>query len=245
MGKNKKGETYRSGRNIVKFFGDVISWTVFCLLLLIAIALLYYVFANYRYSKRGRGYEPLFSLYTIISPSMEPNIKVYDVIIDVPVKDFSTLKTGDVITFKSESSISKGMTVTHRITNIKKVANKYYYTTKGDSNETEDTSLVAQDNVIGKVKFRIPQLGRIQYFLASRGGWLLVILIPAVVILITDIIKLARMLKINKQVSEVEEKPEDKEKKEAENNKRKKEIQTKLLKVDLDDEVMELPKLKK
>ncbi|MBO4245179.1 MAG: signal peptidase I [Bacilli bacterium] len=243
MGKNKKGETYRSFRGIIKFFGDVISWTVFILLLLIAIALLYYVFANYRYSKKGRGYEPLFSLYTIISPSMEPNIKVYDVIIDVPVKDYRSLKVGEVITFKSESSISKGMTVTHRITNIKKVGNKYYFTTKGDSNETEDTSLVVQDNVIGKVKLRIPQLGRIQYFLASRGGWLLVILIPAVFILITDVIKLIRMLKINKQVNEVEEASNNKEIKFG-NNKRKKELQAKLLKIDLDDEIMELPKLK-
>lgn len=243
MGKNKKGETYRSFRGIIKFFGDVISWTVFILLLLIAIALLYYVFANYRYSKKGRGYEPLFSLYTIISPSMEPNIKVYDVIIDVPVKDYRSLKVGEVITFKSESSISKGMTVTHRITNIKKVGNKYYFTTKGDSNETEDTSLVVQDNVIGKVKLRIPQLGRIQYFLASRGGWLLVILIPAIFILITDVIKLIRMLKINKQVNEVEEASNNKEIKFG-NNKRKKELQAKLLKIDLDDEIMELPKLK-
>ena len=29
----------------------------------------------------GKKYEPLISLYTIVSPSMEPNIRVYDVII--------------------------------------------------------------------------------------------------------------------------------------------------------------------
>lgn len=244
--KNKKGERrYWSFVGMFNFLKDVIAWTVFILLLIIAILLIYCVVASYRYSKKGRGYEPLFSLYTIVSPSMEPNIKVYDVIIDLPIRDFRTVKVNDVITFKSESSISKGMTVTHRVTDIKKVGGRYYFTTKGDNNKSVDSSLVSQDNVLGKVKYRIPQLGRIQYFLASRGGWLLVIFIPAVVILITDIVKLIRMLKINKKVSLLDSDSEEEKniKKEKEEFK-KEEIKVKLNKVDIDDEPIELPKLK-
>lgn len=244
--KNKKGERkYWSFVGIANFIRDVIAWTVFVLLLIIAILLIYCVIASYRYSKKGRGYEPLFSLYTIVSPSMEPNIKVYDVIIDLPVRDFRTVKVNDIITFKSESNISKGMTVTHRVTDIKKVGGKYYYTTKGDNNKSVDSSLVSQDNVLGKVKYRIPQLGRIQYFLASRGGWLVVIFIPAVIILITDAVKLIRMLKINKKVSELDDiSEEEKKKKKKKEETKKEEIKVKLNKIDIDDEPVKLPKLK-
>ena len=237
MEESKKGEKkYWSFRGIINFIKDVISWTVFILLLIIAVLLLYCVIASYRYSKKGRGYEPLFSLYTIVSPSMEPNIKVYDVIIDLPIRDFRDVKVNDVITFKSESSISKGMTVTHRVTDIKKIAGRYYFTTKGDNNQSIDSSLVSQDSVLGKVKYRIPQLGRVQYFLSSRGGWLIVILIPAVIILIADVIKLVRMIKISKKVNELQDDND-----EPKTNK----IKTKKIEIDLDDEPVILPKLKK
>ena len=237
MEENKKGEKkYWSFRGIINFIKDVISWTIFILLLIIAVLLLYCVIASYRYSKKGRGYEPLFSLYTIVSPSMEPNIKVYDVIIDLPIRDFRDVKVNDVITFKSESNISKGMTVTHRVTDIKKIAGRYYFTTKGDNNQSIDSSLVSQDSVLGKVKYRIPQLGRVQYFLSSRGGWLIVILIPAVIILIADVIKLVRMIKISKKVNELQDDNDL-----SKSNK----IKTKKIEIDLDDEPVKLPKLKK
>ena len=228
--KNKKGETkYWSFRGIIDFIKDAIAWTVFIILLIIAILLIYCVVASYRYSKKGRGYEPLFSLYTIVSPSMEPNIKVYDVIIDVPIKDYRKVKVNDVITFRSESSISQGMTVTHRVTDIKKVGSRYYFTTKGDNNQNADSTLVSQDNVLGMVKYRIPQLGRVQYFLSSRGGWLLVIFIPSVIILIIDIVKLIRMLKLHKKVSKLDQQERIEEKPD----------------IDLDDIPLKVPKLKK
>ena len=158
--KNKKGERkYWSFVGMANFIRDVIAWTVFVLLLIIAILLIYCVIASYRYSKKGRGYEPLFSLYTIVSPSMEPNIKVYDVIIDLPVRDFRTVKVNDIITFKSESNISKGMTVTHRVTDIKKVGGKYYYTTKGDNNNAVDLWTVTDEEILGIGKFMIPYIG--------------------------------------------------------------------------------------
>lgn len=204
MEENKK-EKYKSTFNIFVFIKDIISWTFFALLLLVALVLVYYVFANFNYSKKGKGHEPLFFLYTIISPSMTPNINVYDVIVDVPVKDASTIKVGDVITFISDSSISKDMRVTHRVTAISTVNGKYEFTTKGDNNVAEDSSRAKEDNVVGIVKFKIPQLGRIQYFLASKSGWLFVILIPAIIILIADVTKIVRMLGVNKSVKEIEE----------------------------------------
>jgi len=49
------------------------------------VALVYYFVAVRIYAAKGSGHEPKFSLYTIITPSMTPNINVYDVVVDVKV----------------------------------------------------------------------------------------------------------------------------------------------------------------
>ena len=100
--------------------------------------LVYYLISAKKYANTP-GYQPKVSLYTIISGSMEPNIRVYDVVIDVAVSSPEKIKKGDVITFKSSGGISKGLIVTHRVVDIKLVNGKYEYVTKGDWNATIDT----------------------------------------------------------------------------------------------------------
>ena len=57
-----------------------------------------------------------------------------DVILNTKVKDAKDIKVGDVITFISTSSISKGMTITHRVIEVTKNENGVAYRTKGDNN---------------------------------------------------------------------------------------------------------------
>ena len=63
---------------------------------------------------QSKGQTPPISLYTIISPSMTPNIKVYDVVV-VKTTDTSALKVGDVISFYSNNVYFDGTPITHRI----------------------------------------------------------------------------------------------------------------------------------
>ena len=93
-----------SSKKALEIVGKVISWAVFVILLIAAIFLFYYFIATKIYAAKGPGYEPKFSIYTIISGSMEPKIKVYDTVINVRVNDPSEIKKGDVITFISSSS---------------------------------------------------------------------------------------------------------------------------------------------
>ncbi|MGM9834830.1 MAG: signal peptidase I [Bacilli bacterium] len=197
--------------SILKIVGNIISWTLLTLLIIVAGFLLYYVISTQIYAVKGEKYAPKFSLYTIISPSMTPNINVYDIVIDERIDVDDELKVGDVITFISTSSISNGMTITHRIVDIIDSPEGPKYKTKGDANLTPDYALVTKDKIIGKVKFRIPQLGRIQFFLSSKGGWLFIILIPAIIIVIIDILKLLNVVKIKQKVHKVEEKTAEEE----------------------------------
>lgn len=196
---------------IIGLIGNIISWTMLVLLIIVATFLLYYIITTQLAATKGEKYSPKYSLYTIVSPSMTPNINVYDIVIDKKVEDFSELKVGDVITFISTSSISNGMTITHRIVDIIETNEGTKYKTKGDNNLTADYSLVTQDKIIGKVKLRIPQLGRVQFFLSSKGGWLVIILIPALIIIISDVFKLFKLVDIKKRVKNVEEETKEEE----------------------------------
>ncbi len=183
-----------SFREIMKTISTIISWTIFSLLVICAAFLLYYFVATKVFIHFGSKYEPKFSLYTIISPSMVPNINVYDVVIDLRVDEPEDIEIGDVITFYSDSPELHGGTITHRVISIiKNKDGSYSYQTKGDNNLVEDSSTVPFEKVVGKVALRIPQLGRVQFFLASSYGWLLLLLVPSLYIIFKSIFKLRKL----------------------------------------------------
>jgi signal peptidase len=187
-------DTKSTLKKVFNYISTVVSWTIFVLLIICAIFLVYYYISAKIYEKKGSGYEPAFSLYTIISPSMVPNINVYDVVVDTKVTDPSQIKVGDVITFNSVSIESKGKSVTHRVIEIiKDQSGNYSYATKGDNNFIKDSSPAPFSNITGKVSFKLPQLGRVQFFLASKAGWLLVVVIPSLYVIIKDIFKVLKL----------------------------------------------------
>lgn len=214
-----KKEKFNSFTYILKFIMGVLSWTVFVILVLIAAFLIYYFVATKIYAQKGEEFRPIVSLYTIITESMEPNINPYDVILDVKVTNPEDIKIGDVITFTSISPLTKGMVITHRVVNIAQDASGYSYQTKGDNNLSPDASYVPFANVHGKVLLRIPKLGYLQSFLATKGGWLIVVVIPALFIIISDIVKLFRLLDAKNNVETIQKKEEKKKKKVVEQKK--------------------------
>lgn len=198
-------------KSIFKTITTVLSWTALVILIIIGGFLVYYVISANVYASRGEEYKPKVSLYTIISPSMTPKIKVYDVIINVRVDDREDIKVGDIITFTSSSSLTEGYTITHRVVDTQDVDGEIKYKTQGDANNAPDAALVGFDQIHGKTIMRIPQLGRIQFLLASRGGWFFLILIPALGIIIYDILKLFKIVGVKNKVEEIaneEEKPD-------------------------------------
>lgn len=187
-------------KKVFKMLSKIISYTFIVILMLIASFLILFVVCGKIAEKKGEN--PPFSLYTIISPSMTPNINVYDVVF-VKKVDPITLKKDDVITFYSTNTFFGGTPITHRIVEVLDVPGSgLMFRVKGDANDVADNEKVLSGNVIGKVMFKIPQLGKIQFFLASKSGWILCILLPALVIISYDIYKLFRLILLrNKLVS--------------------------------------------
>lgn len=176
---------------------------------LIAIVLIYYIISVQFHSK-DENYKPGISIYTIVSPSMTPNVNVYDVVVNVRVNDPEKIEIGDIITFKSQAATSEGMTITHRVIAIDQLPDgTYEYMTQGDNNPEPDSSYVMFDNVIGKEIITIPGLGKVQFLIANKKSWLFLLLIPITIYLIKEIYKLIDLLGLKKKVTKVLEEPKE------------------------------------
>ena len=189
-------------KKVFKMIYKIISYTIICILMAIAAFLIFYVISGKIAQKQGK--KPLFGLYTIISPSMTGTLNVYDVAFTMRV-DTDKLKESDIITFYSTNSFFGGTPITHRIIEVVNVPNSgKMFRVKGDANPKADEEKVIPSNVVGKVMFKIPQLGRVQFFLASKGGWIIAIMIPALVIISYDIYKIFRLFLLKSKLLSME-----------------------------------------
>lgn len=130
---------------------------------------------------------PIFGQKALIvrSGSMSPLIKPGDLIITVPT---STYKIGDIIAFHQAQNFNT--IVTHRIVEIQIKDNQILYKTKGDANNTADTNLVQQANIIGKGVMGFPYLGKIFSFARSRQGFPLMVIFPSLIVIFSELINI-------------------------------------------------------
>ena len=200
MGDNLMKNNYRewltTAKKIFHFIATVLMYSI-CLIMIIVFLAFVVNFIDKQYNlKSGQNKKNLFSAYTIVSPSMVSAINVLDVVVTVRVDSPEDLKKGDIITFDSTDYRYSGVTVTHRILDIEKTTSgEYLFTTKGDNNNTEDSSRINFNAIYGKVLFVIPKIGYIQYYLSSILGWVAIVIAPAIMIIGYDIYKLVKMIR--------------------------------------------------
>ena len=196
MEESKEIKRKKTFRLIVKIFNILLL----SMISLFLICLMFYVISSKIAEKKEKT--PLFGFYTIISPSMEPNINVYDVVL-VKKTNINKLKKGDVITFYSTNNYFGDTPITHRIANID---DRTSIIVKGDHNEKADNEKVIPKNIIGKVILVIPSLGKLQFFLASKSGFIVAIIIPAIVIITYDVYKIMKMIILKNQMTKLKNK---------------------------------------
>ena len=179
--------------NLIRLIINVISYTIFMLLILIGIVLLIYIADTKIRAAKGDFTPPKYNAYVVLTGSMMPEIEPKDVVVTKKIEG-KKLKNGDIITFIPSDSRISNIIVTHRIINkyYDSTSGKYTYQTKGDANNTPDFTLAQDTNIIGKVIFKIPKIGYIQEVLATKGGLIIIVLIPALVVLSYDIMKLGK-----------------------------------------------------
>lgn len=179
--------------NIFKFIISVLSYALFIWLMLIGGTLLLYIADIKIRAYKGDYSAPVFNAYVVLSGSMLPSIQIKDIVVTKKIAA-EELEIGDIITFIAPDSRYGGISITHRIIDkyYDESLGTYSYRTQGDNNNVADASLVPNNNVLGKVILKIPKLGYIQDLLSSKGGMIIVVLIPCLVILSYDIMKVLK-----------------------------------------------------
>lgn len=114
-----------------------------------------------------------YALLEVVSGSMDPTIKVGDVI--VINTNNQEYKSGDIITFYDVN----GSFVTHRLMRM----DDKMMVTKGDANDSEDEAM-DKNNIVGKMIFKINGLGKLMASLKNPFVMLLIMVIGIVLCLL-------------------------------------------------------------
>ena len=124
-----------------------------------------------------------WKLFTVQSGSMQPAISLGSLVIVKPAGEYVV---GDVITFKTGPTPP-----THRINQVEAGV----ITTKGDANDASDSEPVKPGQIIGKLVLTIPVAGYPVAFAKSKEGFLLLIVIPATLIIYSEILNIKNEIK--------------------------------------------------
>lgn len=153
----------------------ILHWIITVFLILILVFNLYMMIAKIVF-KNDLPKVFGFAQVIVISGSMEPAVKVGDLLI-LHEKDSYT--EGDIVCFRAENKL-----VTHRVVEI----NGDQVVTKGDVNNVVDKP-IQLSQIEGKVVLRIPRAGDIMLFMRTALGNLLLIVAAILIIEIPFILE--------------------------------------------------------
>ncbi len=126
--------------------------------------------------------------YVVASGSMTPELNVYDVLIVQGHVPFEDIQIGDIIVFDRPSGHDR--VIVHRVVSITD-DNPLTLRTKGDNNVASIPGTdfpITEKEYIGKVEFKIPQIGYVTQVLKPPTNYILIVLVIGVMI-VKEIIK--------------------------------------------------------
>jgi len=134
-----------------------------------------------------------YQLLVVLSGSMEPGIKTGSIIAVKQTDEVDYFQIGDIITYQSLND--PNILITHRIVDMKQNEAEVMYITKGDSNDVPDVMPVPARNVKGVyAHFTVPYLGYFFSFLNTKYGIFLMMVIPGIYLIVSQISTLWRLM---------------------------------------------------
>lgn len=111
-----------------------------------------------------------YYIFRVSSDSMEPTLKVGDVIL-VRAVDAGDIHKDDIITYKSKDGSMYGREVTHRVVTEPEEKNgTYHYQTQGDASGAPLDKPITYDQVQGKYIRTLTLIGKIYGFISTPVG---------------------------------------------------------------------------
>ncbi len=119
---------------------------------------------------------------------MSPAFETGSLVIVEPVEP-EDIAVRDIITFRDRPG-GHHLT-THRVVAVHK-GKELGFTTRGDANKADDTQSVPAGNVVGRVTRFVPYAGYLLHYVKTREGLLIFIVLPGVIIIVSELIFLFR-----------------------------------------------------
>ena len=132
-----------------------------------------------------------YNMYVIVSPSMEPEICIGDVIISREYEG-EMLEIGDVVTYLGKEGDLEGKIVTHKIIYVSEDGQTIQ--TQGVANDLPDPMITASD-VRSVLEYKTVIIGPMYSIITSTWGFILLILTPMALMIVGEIIHLAKVMK--------------------------------------------------
>ena len=137
-----------------------------------------------------------FKFFIVTSDSMSAtDFDAGDIAISKNV-DPKTLKEGDIITFLSQAPDNFGEVITHKIRRLTTDANgRPGFVTYGTTTDTDDRTVVTHEYVVGQYVGRIPKVGSFFMFLKTTPGYILCILLPFLLLILSQGLNCIRLFR--------------------------------------------------
>ena len=167
----------------LKIIRSVFVW------LIVALAVCMMIFTVISVSTFDRADRNLFGykVFIVLSDSMKATDFAAGDLVLVKEVDPSALKEGDIISYTSQNTSNYGETVTHKIRRLTTDANgNPGFVTYGTTTDTDDETIVTYPFVLGKYEGRIPKVGKFFQFLKTTPGYIVCILIPFLILILSE-----------------------------------------------------------
>lgn len=150
-----------------------------------------------------------YKAFIVLSDSMsKTDFDAGDLVL-VKAVDPATLREGDIIAYTSQNSANYGETVTHKIRKLTTDANgDPGFVTYGTTTDTDDETIVTYPYVLGKYEKHIPKVGMFFQFLKTTPGYIVCILIPFLLLILSEGIRCIRLFRNYKAEQQAELKAE-------------------------------------
>lgn len=134
-----------------------------------------------------------YSFGIVQTPSMEPEIKVGDLIVYKSC-DIYEVQVGDKVVFIAGDGFGQiaGHNVIHRVVEVNSSEGIYELTTKGDNNLKEDNDKVTADNFLGICTYYSSFLGGV-FSIMSKYGIIIIVALIAVPFIVKQVIKIFKL----------------------------------------------------
>jgi signal peptidase len=131
--------------------------------------------------------------FIVTSGSMEPLVKSGSLALTKRVDPLS-LKIGNIVAFTSPYNSKE--TILHRLNAIKSTT-PLLFTTKGDHNFSPDQWDLTENAIKGRYLFSLPYLGKIIAFIQNPLGFILIICLPAIFLVFSELLKVKKIFNKN------------------------------------------------